>query len=646
MTSRFSLSLISAAVAALSACSSVKQVRDEIHQKIPVAQRALETPLVVAEPSRVVERRGTRLTATEVAYSKDTGQWLKSIPVSLKAINPMTLSQVVAKLSANGINISSDLPLDNMSFVGVVNTTDADSALRQILGSSGLDFGVDDQRKLVTIKPLPTRTWNLPIGNRRSGFSSNADSNMSSTGSGSGSNSGVSGGGSSTGGSANSSQNGQSNSASSASGSTGSSGSQTTPSSSNDTNSGSSFSSNEDIWSSLEKELTKRLQVMIPATRTSQNSGQLVPNFTQNPLPTIPGNGFVQGFNPQQAPVPVVGGAMQGGLMYGQQNGYVQQPNGGQASNEMYVSRKLGTFSLNPETGIVYVQAPHWILNDLDYYFRRTADMLNTLVSFEGVLVLVSNNDSHSEAFDIQNFAKWASGRYGAVFSNNRLGGVTVNFPQGNIPSVSTGNATLGGPMLGVTSAKDGLAIFNEYMQQRGDTAIVQRPRLATTSGVPGEYSNLRHDFYTKVSQTATAGNSGAAMQATNTDFINTDFGTELKVYPRYDINTGLLRALIKMRTLVKDGERIVTQNQSVGGVIQSTTQAVPIPREMKASGEALLRDGDLIIVGGQTEENLSTSESGLPTGSGPTGGFLGSKSSSKTGGTYYFALKVGITPR
>jgi hypothetical protein len=76
---------------------------------------------------------------------------------------------------------------------------------------------------------------------------------------------------------------------------------------------------------------------------------------------------------------------------------------------------------------------------------------------------------------------------------------------------------------------------------------------------------------------------------------------------------------------------------------VQSVTQSIPLPRELKLGGEVLLRDGDLIIVGGQTEDSLQTNENGVPGPDGPIGGVLGTKRSTRSGGTYYFALKVTI---
>jgi len=625
--------------ATFAGCGTVRESRDEVTAQQPIARKAMAEPLAFADGPVVVERKGRMLTATAVTYQKNTGAWLRSVMVDVNAGNPTSLSQIVAQFAAKGVNVNSDLPLDNVTFVGRVNRTDAESALRLVLGSSGLDYDVDDQRRIVTIKPISARTWYINLGNRRSAFSTAGTQGTVGGGSQMGGSdpqsgqgqqgmqagqSGQAGGLTQNTGNASGMQgtgNGQSNSSGSQISSTAGSGSSGSIGSSN----------NEDFWGSLSRELTNRLQVLVPVPKSVVNRGG---NMAAGmPLPALPGMPMPSGAPIQPNP------ALQSPTMQSGQLG-----DGASAVADLYVSKKIGTFALNPETGAITVQAPHWVLSELDTYFTRTAKMFNTLVSFEGRLVLVSNGRNKKEAFDIQRFVQFASGRYGAIISNNGLGGVTVGFQPGSaIPTVSAGNQDVGGALLGVVSAKDGLQIFNDYLEEYTDTLIIQKPRLATTSGVPGTYSNFNRDYFTLVSQSATSGNTGAAVQATTTTLNPIDFGTELQVYPRFDIATGMMRTAIKLRSVVKEGEKPIQQQLTVGNGVQSVTQSIPLPRELKLGGEVLLRDGDLIIVGGQTEDALQTNENGVPGPDGPMGGVLGTKRSARSGGTYYFALKVTI---
>ena len=618
-----SLVIATSIVTGLIGCSNASKVRSEIEAAIPAAREAINNPVLLAEAPRVIERKGTMLSASEVTYQKSTGAWLKSKIVSLNATYPIPLTQVVAQFAARGINIATDLPLDTVTYVGTVNSTDAESALKQVLGSAGLDFQVDDSRRLVTIKPLATRTWYLNLGNRRTSYSSNGALGSGSMGASSNSPSGASTG---------QNQNGQQSGTTQASGGVQPSqqqSNQSTPTASATAgNAGTTITVAEDFWGAIDKELTKKLTVLVPVPRPAVGRTQAGVAPLPIGMPSAPGM-------PMQPPLPL--NAMPAGGI---------QQSDSLSGSELYVPKKIGSHSFNPETGTISVQAPHWILSELDVYFRRTQDMFNTDLSFEGKLLLVTRTRSESEGLDIQQFTRWASGRYGAVVSNNSLGGVTVSFNSGLIPTVTAGQQQVGGALLGITSPRDGLQIFNAYLSEMGNVSVIQQPRVATTSGVPGVFSNITPRYYNTVTQTAAAGNTGAAAQATNNTLQVKEFGTELKILPRFDIATGLVRAAIDIRNVIPAGEQAIPQIVNVGNTAQTSIARVPLERRLNYSGEAILRDGDLIIVGGQTEETLQSDENGLPTNDGPIGGIFGTKKSTRAVGTYYFALKVSVNKR
>jgi hypothetical protein len=604
-------------LALLAGCGVTQGVRDDVAIRDPIVKDLINKAPVRAASANVVQVVGPRLGATEVAYTKNKGLWLKQKTFSYKAPTPVPLSQLIAAIAAKGINITNDMPIDNVTFTGNVPLTDVETALRQILGSLGFDYSVDDTAKLVTIQPLATRTWTLPIRERTSNFSSNGQSGGGTQGSSGQASTGTG----QSGQSAVASSQGSQSSSQGSSGQNGQSGSSSQDSGSGTGSQIGSFSAGDSPWSKLKNELDDRMFVMVPVTRS---------NAQQSGLSSMP--------------TPMAGGPLPPNYGAGGQFPQQQSVADGQGSGEMYVKKRVGHFALNPSTGAVTVSAPHWILNSLDAYFRRTADALTTQISLKGILILVSKNRSNSEGLDLQNFAKWASGRYGAIISNNTLGGVTVNFGNGLIPTVTTGNATLGGPLLGIQSAPDGVQLFNNYMEQFGSTYTIQEPRIATTSGVAAQFSNFLNDSYTQISQNGSAGSTGAAVQSTTNQQIAVRTGTELNVYPTFDPVTGIVRALIISKSVVQDGVKNLPQFISTGTSSQQINQTVPLTRELKYEGEALMRDGDLIVFGGQTEEKMHTDESGLPGSNGPLGGVLGTKSATRGGGTYYFALKVSVS--
>lgn len=606
----------------IAGCGTVAEVSRDIDDDMERTRDAVKTPFQIQSRSRVVEMRGTFIPVTPMS-SLSGGQWLRQKMVSLDIKNPTPLSAIVSKFAEQGLNIATDLPLNSYSYVGKVNRTDAETALKVVLGSVGLDYHIEDKNQFIVIRPVSSRTWSLNIGNRRSTYSSGTDSENSSDSSNTG-NSGS-----------------QSNNNSSAFGSSAFSfnqgqGSGLSGSNSQFTNTGSSGTNtsngignqntgtyaSDDFWNSLARELDARLTIT-----TSQHSLSNVAS---------------------QSPVPISAtGQTSGHLVPPIQNAAVALLSG--PGTERYTGKKIGSYSLNPETGAITVQAPRWVLSELDSYFKGVQEMYNTNISFSGEVVLVTTNRGDSEGFDLTAFAQWAGGKYGAVISNNALGGVTVSMPEGGgLPSVTSGAQAIAGPIIGMQyRGSNALDIFNAYLSEIGKVSVIQRPMLTTTSGVPGVFRKKHVDYYNTVSQQAAPGGTGSAATATQNVIVPVETGTDLRINPRVDVATGLIRAQIKLDQIIRSGTRIVPQTITFGNNVQSVNTQIPLTTRQDIQGEVLLKDGDLIIVGGQVEDNLTVDESGLPGGkSGPMGGLFGVKESNRGKQTYYFALRVTVNKR
>ncbi len=634
------LACAAAATALLAACGTINtQVKEQIEEKGQSTQ-SLDMPMQSAPMTRVREMRGTMIPVVQVV-APHKGEWLKQFKVQLDIRNATPLSAVVSKLAEQGVNVVSDLPLDTYTYSGKVNATDGESALRAILGSVGLDYQIDDERRLVAIKPMVSRSWFLNIGNRKSSFASDGVT----SGSGSGDSGNASSNGSSSSQGSQSAQGGFASGQSSGSGlSSGGSGSSQGSQSGNANGNGSGSSNNstasngtgvvsaDDFWSSLSSELNNRLSVLVPR---SMASGRSVSATLPGPLPGALGLAPAAPFPPTLPGLaPALGSANASGA----------------ASGELYVKTKVGGFSLNPETGAITVQAPHWVLEDLDGYFKRVQEMYNTDISFIGELVLLTSNRSDSEGVDISAFTRWVSKKYttGIAIANNALGGVTLSIPPGSgAPSFQLGSP-VSGPVMGVTytGVNNAMDIFNAYLSEMGKVSVIQRPLVTTTSGVPGVFSKKFTDYYNTVSQQAASGGTGSAATATQNVLVPVELGTELRINPRIDIATGLIRAQLSLNQVIKSGSKTIPQTITFGNTATTINTTIPLLTKQNISGEILLRDNDLVIVGGQTENSLSSDENGLPGQDGPLGGVLGNKKASRGTQTYYFALRVAVSKR
>lgn len=610
---RLTLALVASTV--LSGCTQL-QLNQAKSTALTAQARAtlLQSPEQEINPVRVLDRAVLPLQAVK---DESGSWWLTSKRVRLvnDKRRPLSLTEVVRMFFEQGINISSSIPLDSYTYAGLgVQDMDAETALNSILGAVGLDYELDDIGRTVLIRPMAARSWKINLGDRKTSFSAQSGALALSTpaAAGGGAQPGSGGAGM---GLASAGNSGTGSAGSPGAGSAGDGGQSGAGSSGGGGDAGGSASihSNDDFWASLKNELKDRMEVLLPGVASSADA---LPNPAG---PMVP------------APLPLARPAA--------------SSSAGQVA-DFYVKKRIGTFSVNPVTGYVTVQAPRWLLNDLDKYIRRIQEENSYRITFVGEMVLVTSNDNSSEGLDISSFGRFANSRYGVAVSNNALGGVTVNFADsGGLSSISTGGQPVAGTLLGVRSALDGLQVFNAYLQNYGSVNIVQRPILVTSNGVPGHFSRTSRKYFVQYSQVAAAGTTGAAAVGTQNQLLPFDFGTTLTINAHYDSEAQLIRAGISLDQVVQAGTQVISQQVSSGNATQSVGQEIPLPATFKYRGEVPLRDGDLIVIGGQSEDQTNSSDGGV-TGlkNGPLSGVFGQKSLSKQAGTYYFALRVKLS--
>jgi hypothetical protein len=576
-------------------CSSLIQVPDEI--KKTEAHHAFERDRSYAStPNNDVQiLAGSHAGLYTDKSDSHRQDWLRTKRVSLEINTPVTATALMKMFRDNGINMTSSIPLDDYMYSGLgVRNADAESSLKMVFGSMGLDYDADATNQYVMIRPMASKTWYVNLGNRTTTFGASGQSSTGTVGSDAGS-----------------SVAGSTSGSGSASGSTGAS------SSTGATN----ISSKDNFWDSLRAEIKARLNVLVPNKSRLAAFGPGAMSGVGLPPPP-PGLDKTASL---AAPSAVTGAANTTG---------------------MYMRQDVGTYSLNPETGAITVQAPHWILDDIGEYLDKVQDMYNADVTFKGELLIVSNDSDHTEGIDVTAFGLFAKNNYGAVVRNNTLGGVTVNFQDGSrVPSVTAGQQSIAGPLIGLISNVDGLSIFNSFMNQSGTVKVIQKPLITTTSGTPGEFAKVTTSYYNRISQTTATGGTGSASVGITNTLVPVLEGTILKVNPKYDVATGMIRAQMSLEQMIKSGTQNQVQYISSGSSTDQVNTPIPIITKISYNGEALLKDGDMIIIGGQTEDTGQYNDIGLPgtRNNGLLSAFTGNKEIKKGTGTYYFAMQVSI---
>lgn len=563
--------------------------------------------------------------------------WLRDIRVTLEIREPTPIQEIVRMLKSKGINMTSVTPLEDRIYSGFgVRNVDGETALNLLLGSVGLDYKIDNENRYVTIVPVGSKTYYLNLGNRQTSYGGSAGASFGLGGSAqlgaSGMAYGSGTGGVGQGGAAQSGPPAGQTNASTPGGSPSSGG--TSPFGGSG---GNQIQVRDQFWDSLKTEIERRLIVLVPNKR-GIGAGFDLPvlplrasteaDVDMPTLPSLPSPSPRQRF-----PSPV---------------GLSNLPNS--ANPGFYAQEPFGNFSVNPETGAVAIRAPHWLLESFDDYFERIVEQYDTVVEFNGEIVHLTTDSERLEGLDVSAFASFAHGKYGAAVSDNALGGVTVSLPDAsNALTAAAGNALTGAfPLVGMVSAANKLQVFNAYLSRIGHVDIVQKPLLVTSSGVPGEFRKIERRYYNNVQQQAAAGGTGSAAVGTQNVLVPVDTGIDLRIYPHYDVSKGLVRAQISLQQALQTGTQTQVQYLSAGGGAQTIQTEIPIVANQQYSGEAILRDGDLIVIGGQVEDTVDNSRSGI---SGLmdidyAGGIFGRRDIKRRYSTYYFAVHMRIKKR
>lgn len=534
-----------------------------------------------------------------------------------------------------GMNIVTTMPLNGYSYNGLgVTNVDAETAMSIFLGPMGLDFDIDNERKVVTIQPMKPRTWTLNLGNRRTNFSSGTPTTGSNTGmagaTGTATSTGTSG---STGTGQTSSLTGATTGATGVGqtglGGTGSTAGSTPGSSANSVNSVTGITATDDFWNSLNREIRERLSVMIP--RPDAAARGMAPVMAGAPMPAPMGDAAPAAG--AAAPSPVAAATSSGSTS---------------TEGDMYRSQAVGRFSINPETGAIWVQAPKYVLKNIDEYLTKVQDMYNTAITFEGQIVTVTSTKARSEGIDWTAFNSVANGDFTTVVQNSILGGVIMSAAgsAGVVNSMSVGNTSIPGStsVLGVMSASKQFALFNAFLSSVGQVKILDTPLVNTTSGIPVKFEKQQTRYYTRYSQTAATGGVGGAAIATNTEDIPYNIGMTLRINPRYDANTGMVRAQFALSRSILSGWDSKVNVLTTGSGFQNIPSRIPNISSTSNDGEILLKDGDMIVVGGMTEDTEENTDSGVTgTMETPLRVLTGQSARNKTSTTYYFAIRVSV---
>lgn len=548
------LTLLAVSIA-LTSCTMGPSPSDDAFQKkiegdVEVAEKALgeqafttsKTPkLLDKKPISIEQRIHNSLRSKTVRYIKGSA----SVP----------LSAILESLSAQGVNVTSQINLDRYRYTGFsINDTDAVTALEILTGTLGLDFTVEKMSNgepLVYINALNSETKILNIGPRNVNAKMGTDN--SSTGQ------------------QQQQQQQQQNEFQTSS-----------TSISGQTRAEVSNTIDDNFWPKLQQELEQRLS----------------------------------------RPVPKVGSEDE--------------------SAEMFDFIKLGSVVVNPSTGAVTVMAPRTIRKEIMDYLVNLDSQLNSSVILRGQVILVRNTKESSEGIDWGGLRNTGEGVI--AIGNDVLGNVAISAP-GDFADV-VGSDVLSPSLIGYQRADRVIRAFNGYLERDGRASTKQMPVAQTASGTPVTLTDVQSEFQIIVGTDQSTSEGGTTNTGASNNILTFQYGTSLTLTPRVDHEKGIVRTDVNLQLKIKQGTSQLSQLIASGGQAELSPLDLPIIKDLTYQGQALLKPGEVIVMGGQTVELFEDNKGGI-TGlkDGILGGLFGNSSKKKETVTYYFLLSAYTIP-
>jgi len=153
--------------------------------------------------------------------------------------------------------------------------------------------------------------------------------------------------------------------------------------------------------------------------------------------------------------------------------------------------------------------------------------------------------------------------------------------------ALNNGEANRGLSLSGIIGANNEFIARINALEERGAARVVSRPQLVTLSNIEAVFDRTR-TFYVRV-----AGDR-------QVDLFNVTAGTVLRVNPHVLVDNGQPR--IRMVVNIEDG-----------ALLEGSVDRIPIVERASVSTQALISEGESLLLGGLTVNADMDAESGLP---------------------------------
>lgn len=311
-------------------------------------------------------------------------------------------------------------------------------------------------------------------------------------------------------------------------------------------------------------------------------------------------------------------------------------------SAELYDLIKLGHVVVNGSTGSITVMAPRTIRREIMEYIDNIDAELNSSIVLRGQVILVNNSVDSSEGIDWGGLINTGEGVL--AIGNDVLGNVSISAP-GEFADV-VGSNVLAPSLIGYQRADRVIRAFNGYLQRDGRTKTMQMPVAQTASGTPVTLTDVQNEFQIIVSTDQSTSEGGTTNTGASNNILTFQYGTSLTLTPRADIARGIIRTDVNLQLKIKQGTGVYSQLISAGNTAELSPLELPLIKDLSYQGQALLKPGEVIVMGGQTVELYDDNNGGIKgLKDGVLGGLFGSKTKNRQTVTYYFLLSAYTVP-
>ncbi|BCE01138.1 pilus (MSHA type) biogenesis protein MshL [Marinicellulosiphila megalodicopiae] len=250
---------------------------------------------------------------------------------------------------------------------------------------------------------------------------------------------------------------------------------------------------------------------------------------------------------------------------------------------------------VNPQAGMVIVNALTDELKTIEYFLNKTELSSNKQVIIEAKILEVSLSDQYKTGINWNTFASQVSQIGSNIFSGNLDGNI--------VPPVSD----IGGVFNLNVNAGDFSGIL-QLLQHQGEVQVLSTPRISTVNNQKAVIKVGTDEFFvTNVSTNSSDSSDDSASSTPSLSLTPFFSGIALDVTPQISENNEVILHIKPSVTEVVEKTKVIS--------IDNKTYQLPLAFSSIRESDSIIRaqSGEIVILGGLLQNKQNNSQTGLP---------------------------------